>query len=82
MLYQVYHILLGNARGQSAARCGKSSVQLWQSERYIQQVSHVIQNIGLPDDYSIGTIRISLGKYNTEQEVKRIADILIKLSSL
>jgi len=47
-----------------------------------QQVSHVIQNIGLPDDYGIGTIRISLGKYNTEQEVKRIADILIKLSSL
>ena len=30
------YILPGSARGQSAARCGKISVQLWQCRRYIQ----------------------------------------------
>lgn len=35
MPYQVYHILPRSARGQSAARCGKKPVQLWQSVRYI-----------------------------------------------
>jgi len=33
--YQVYHNLPGIARGQSSARCGKKSVQVWQIERDI-----------------------------------------------
>lgn len=44
-----------------------------------QQVSHVIQAIGVPEDYRDGTIRITFSKTNTEQEVKRIAETLISL---
>ena len=47
-----------------------------------QQVSHVIQAIGVPEDYCEGTIRITFGKHNTEQEVKAIAETLIKLSRI
>ena len=47
-----------------------------------QQVSHVIQAIGVPEDYREGTIRITLGKSNTEQEVKIIAETLVKILSL
>lgn len=47
-----------------------------------QQVSHVIQAIGVPDDYREGTIRITLGKFNTEQEVTKIANLLVKFISL
>ena len=47
-----------------------------------QQVSHVIQAIGVPEDYCEGTIRITLGKHNTEEEVKAIAETLIKLSRI
>lgn len=47
-----------------------------------QQVSHVIQAIGVPEDYREGTIRITLGKSNTEEEVKIIAETLIKLLRL
>lgn len=47
-----------------------------------QQTSHVIQAIGVPEDYCEGTIRITFGKFNTEQEVKKIAETLIKLIRL
>ena len=40
MPYQVYHILPGSARGQSAAAVGKNSVHAWQSERYIQYLAY------------------------------------------
>lgn len=43
------------------------------------QVSHVIKAIGVPEKYAQGTIRISLGKDNTENEVKAIADNLIAI---
>ena len=36
------------------------------------EVSHVIEAIGVTDEYAIGTIRISLGKDNTYEEVKAI----------
>ena len=46
------------------------------------QVSHVIQAIGVPEDYAEGTIRISFGRDNTEEEAVIIAnairDILVK----
>lgn len=43
------------------------------------QVSHVLQAIGLDESYAKGTIRLSLGKENTEKEINRIADSLIKI---
>lgn len=47
-----------------------------------QQVSHVIQAIGVPDDYSEGTIRITFGKNNTEQDAIDIAQTIVKTSKL
>ena len=43
------------------------------------QVSHVIKAIGVPEEYAQGTIRISLGKNNTMEECKLIAEALIKI---
>lgn len=43
------------------------------------QVSHVLQAIKLDDDYAKGTIRISLGKDNTEEEALIIASELVKI---
>lgn len=43
------------------------------------QISHVIRAIRVPDKYAEGTIRISLGKWNTEQEVDYIADSVIEI---
>ena len=37
------------------------------------QVSHVIRAIGVPEEFANGTIRISLGKNNTYEDVKNIA---------
>ncbi|MCM1529340.1 MAG: cysteine desulfurase [Alistipes sp.] len=44
-----------------------------------QQVSHVIKVIDVPSDYREGTIRITLGKDNTEQDVIDISNALIKM---
>lgn len=43
-----------------------------------QQVSHVIQAINVPENYCEGTIRITFGKNNTEQEARTIARTIIK----
>lgn len=43
------------------------------------QLSHVIRAIGVPEKYAKGTIRISLGKDNTEDEVSTIADSIIAI---
>ncbi len=42
-------------------------------------ISHVLQAIGLPDEYAKGTIRISLGKDNTESDIDAIVSALIKI---
>ena len=44
-----------------------------------QQVSHVIKAIDVPADYREGTIRITFGKDNTEQDALDIANALIKM---
>ena len=44
-----------------------------------QQISHVIKAVRVPDDYAEGTIRITFGKENTEQEAAELADVLIKM---
>ena len=43
------------------------------------EISHVLQAIRLDEGYARGTIRISLGKSNTVQEIERIAAALIKI---
>ncbi len=42
------------------------------------QISHVLRAIGLDENYAKGTVRISLGKANTEEEVLQIAKALHK----
>lgn len=43
------------------------------------QVSHVLDAIKVPHIYAKGTIRISLGKYNTEEDVQYIASTLKRI---
>lgn len=43
------------------------------------RLSHVIKAIEVPEKYAKGTIRISLGKENTEDEVRTIADSIIAI---
>jgi len=38
--------------------------------------SHVLQAIGLPENIAKGTIRISLGKFTTEEEINRLIEVL------
>lgn len=42
-------------------------------------LSHVIKAIHVPDDYAKGTIRISFGKNNTEDEVDKIIAALLEI---
>ena len=44
------------------------------------QLSHVVKAINVPKEYANGTIRISLGKNNTEEEVCKIASSIKALS--
>ena len=43
------------------------------------EVSHVIKAIGVPADYAEGTIRISFGRDNTEEDAVTIAKALVKV---
>lgn len=43
------------------------------------KISHVLKSIGIPENYATGTIRISLGKYNTQEEIDSIVRELIKI---
>lgn len=43
------------------------------------EISHVLRAIKLDEKYAKGTIRISLGKHNSMEDVKRIADGLTKI---
>lgn len=43
------------------------------------QISHVLKAINLDEKYAKGTIRISLGKYNTVDDVLYIAESLKKI---
>ena len=47
-----------------------------------QQVSHVINAIGVPDDYREGTIRVTFSKDNTKQDAVDIANALIRLITI
>ncbi len=43
------------------------------------QLSHVLQAIELDKNYAYGTIRVSLGKFNTEEDVKEIGRSIINV---
>ena len=43
------------------------------------EISHVLRAIGLDEQYAKGTIRVSLGKNNTEEDAQRIAASLVKI---
>lgn len=43
------------------------------------EISHVLRAIETDMDYAVGTIRITLSKYNTEEEAIRIAQSIIKI---
>ena len=43
------------------------------------EISHVLKAIKLDKELALGTVRVSLGKYNTQEEAERIADALIKV---
>lgn len=43
------------------------------------QISHVLKAIALQDDLAKGTIRISLGRDNTEDDVKNIASAIASI---
>lgn len=47
----------------------------------ITRLSHVISAIHVDDTYAKGTIRISLGKENTVNDVEKIADAIIRIVS-
>lgn len=44
-----------------------------------QKASHVIEAIGIPDEYKYGTIRLSFGSENTIDEAKVIANAIISI---
>ena len=43
------------------------------------QVSHVIQAIGVPQEYAEGTVRISFGKDNEEHDAISVANAIVKI---
>lgn len=43
------------------------------------QVSHVVKAIEIPEEYAEGTIRVSLGRDNTEEDVEEIARSLVRI---
>ena len=42
------------------------------------ELSHVLNAIDMPDEYAFGTIRVSLGYENTEEDVVEIAKAIEK----
>ena len=43
------------------------------------QLSHVIQAIKVPAEYAKGTVRVSFGKYNNEEEAEAIGNAFAKV---
>lgn len=46
------------------------------------QVSHVLRAINIDDEYAQGTIRVSLGRYSTADDVDRIASGIVKVLTM
>ncbi|MCK4922347.1 MAG: selenide, water dikinase SelD [Bacteroidales bacterium] len=41
-------------------------------------ISHVLEAMKVPQEYAMGTVRLSTGKHSTEEEIRKAASILIK----
>ena len=41
--------------------------------------SHVLKAIGLPEEWALGSVRFSLSKYNTEEEIKTTVDTISEI---
>ncbi len=41
------------------------------------QISHVLREMHVPEEYAFGTVRISLGYENTKEDVRTIGDVLV-----
>jgi cysteine desulfurase len=65
-------LLLLNARGVEASMgsaCTSEAVE----------PSHVIRALNVPAEYERGTLRLSLGKYTTKEDISTAAEILISI---
>jgi cysteine desulfurase len=47
----------------------------------IVQPSHVVTALGYCESDALGSVRITAGKFNTEEEVERAADIIVRIIS-
>ena len=52
----------------AGAACGAGTVK----------ISHVIEALGVPRDWAAGTVRFSLGKGNTQEEIDRAAAAVVE----
>ena len=43
------------------------------------QISHVLREMHVPEEYAFGTVRISFGYENTEEDVRTIGDVLVSI---
>lgn len=43
------------------------------------QASHVLLAMGIPEEFAHGTIRFSLGKYNTKEEIDYTIDVVVEV---
>ena len=43
------------------------------------QASHVLLAMGVPEEFAHGTIRFSLGKYNTKEEIDYTIDAVVEV---
>lgn len=46
------------------------------------KISHVLRAIGVPEEYAKGTIRITLGKENSEEDVRKIVEDLSDICNM
>ena len=46
------------------------------------EISHVLRAMGVKNDYAKGTIRFSLSKFNTKEEIEKVKDIILKIKDI
>ncbi len=46
------------------------------------EISHVLRAMGIKSDYAKGTIRFSLSKFNTEEEIEMVKKVLLKIKNI
>jgi len=46
------------------------------------EISHVLRAMGVKNDYAKGTIRFSLSRFNTKEEIEKVKDIILKIKDI